>query len=177
MRSQFLVPLLVGMLSSLSIVCEAPAQTSAEEAVEIKFDRFRNYTDVRYPSIDQAEKRARNHLTPTWLAGFDGQTPIKPPRVLSLTFRRINSSWQYLRCHDVAMLADGIPVQLPPAEHSSSAGRSSVIEDITVRVSFDTARKLSGSQLVEFKICNTEGRFSKADMQGLRGVIKAITPQ
>lgn len=165
------------MLSSLSIVCEATAQTSAEEAVEIKFDRFRNYTDVRYPSIDQAAKRARNHLTPTWLVGFDGQTPIRIPSVLFLTFRKINSSWEYLRCHDVAMLADGVPVQLSPAEHSGNAGRSSVIEHINVSVTFDTARKLSESQLVEFRVCNTEGRFSKADLHGLRGVIEAITPK
>jgi hypothetical protein len=30
---------------------------------------------------------------------------------------------------------------------------------------------------VEFKVCNTEGRFSEGDLQGLRGFLNALTPQ
>ena len=181
MRSQFLVSLLIGILSSLSIICEASAQTSAEvpaeETVEIKFDRFNNRTTVRFPSTQQTVARANNSLTPTWLASFEGQTPSTPPSTLSLTFVKVVRSWEYLRCHSVAILADGSQVQLPPENHSGHIGRGYVIERIKVVVGIDIARKLSESQLVEFKVCTTEGRFSQADLQGLRGVIKAITPQ
>ena len=151
MRSQFWLPLLVGMLQSLFLGCAAPAQT-----VEIQFDRFRNYTTVAYPPIDQQVARANKRLTPTWLASFDGQTPIMTPRTLSLAFVQTNRTWEYLRCHYVAMLADGFSVQLPSAMHEGSVERDYVIELINVRVSFPIALKLSASELVEFKVCNTE---------------------
>jgi hypothetical protein len=74
------------------------------------------------------------------------------------------------------MLVDGSPVQLSPAQHDGDVGRGYVTERIRVAVSLDTARTLAESRLVEFKICNTEGRFSAGDLQGLRGFINALTP-
>ena len=181
MRSQFLVLLLVGTLQSLSLVCgaaaQAPAEVPADDTVEIKFDRFRNRTTVRFPSTQQTVVRANNSLTPTWLASFEGQTPSTLPSSLSLTFVKVVRTWEYLHCYSVAILADGSRVQLPPENHSGHIGRGYLIERINVVVGFDIARKLSESQLVEFKVCNTEGRFSQKDLQGLRGVIKAITPK
>jgi hypothetical protein len=96
---------------------------------------------------------------------------------LSLTFWKFNKTWKYLRCHSLAILADGASVQLPPAQHDGDVGEGYVSERITVIVSLATARQLSESRLVEFKICNTEGRFSEGDLQGLRDVIKAIALQ
>ena len=75
------------------------------------------------------------------------------------------------------MLADGAAVRLPPAQYQSNVQGEHVVEDIRVIVNLATARTLAESRLVEFKICNTEGRFSEGDLQGLREVIKALTPQ
>ena len=68
-------------------------------------------------------------------------------------------------------------MRLPPAEHEGTVEQDYVAEYITVTVSLATARTLAESRLVEFKICNTEGRFSEGDLQGLRDVIKVLTPQ
>jgi hypothetical protein len=196
MCSRFLVSLLVGLLLSLSLGCVAPVHTPTpdytpapiritapaavppvEDKVEVKFDRFKNQTTVNFPSVKRLVARADSHLTPEWFASFAGQTPSTIPSILSLTFWKYNKTWQYLRCHSLAILADGASVQLPPAKHDGDVRQGYVSERITVIVSLATARKLSESHLVEFKVCNTEGRFSEGDLQGLRDVIKAITLQ
>ena len=183
-RSRFLVPLLVGLMPSLFLGFVAPVRTPTpaavlpvEDKVEVEFDRFKNKTTVNFPSVKQLVARAANHLTPGWVASFAGQTPSTIPSTLFLIFWKSNETWQYLRCHSLAILADGASVQLPPATHDGDVRKGGVTERITVIVSLATARKLSKSHLVEFKICNTEGRFSEGDLQGLRDVIKAITLQ
>ena len=158
-------------------VLPTPAPPPVEDKVEVKFDRFKNHTTVTFPSPQQVATRADTQLTPVWLAIFNGQTPSTMPSTVLLAFWKISNTWQYLRCHSLAMLADGSPIQLPPAEHDGKVGQGYVRESILVTVSLATARLLAESRLVEFKICNTEGRFSARDLQGLRSFINALTPQ
>ena len=152
MRSRFLVLLLVGLLPSLFLGCGASTQTPApapplpasiqtpppappplsaptpvqsppvEDKVEVRFDRFENSTTVIFPSIRQLVPRAKKQLTPVWFASFRGQTP--PPTPLLLSFWQFNKTWQYLRCHSLAILADGSAVRLPPAEHEALSNRT-----------------------------------------------------
>ncbi len=150
--------------------------TNAFAGIEINFDRFTNKTVVATPGMDELISRADSALTPSWFTQFTGQQPTALPSKLNLTFWKVNKSWKYLRCHDVVMLADGSPFPLDASKHDGTVGRGYVMERVGVDVSFAKAEELSRAKLVEFKICNTEGRFSEGDMEDLRNFVKALTP-
>ena len=152
------------------------ATTNAYAEIEIKFDRFTNKTTVSSPVANQLVSRADTALTPNWFATYTGKKPTELLSGMALTFWKINKSWEYLQCHSAAMLADGLPFPLAKSTHSGTVGRGYVVERIKVPFTLANVKKLSEAKLVEFKICNTEGRFSEDDLQDLREFIKALTP-
>lgn len=143
--------------------------------IETKYDRFAGLTVVSTLPTSQIG-RASIVLTPEWIATFTGEKPTKVPNFVNLQFWKINKSWQYLNCHSVSMLADGLPFPSAKSKHEGNVGRSQVTEIITVVFSHADVTKLSEAKTVEFKVCNTESRFSEDEMQDLREFVKATTP-
>lgn len=141
--------------------------------VEIEFDRFTNKTVVSTTS--EFLNRIGVEPTPHWFAAFDGQKPTVTPPV-TLTFWKQNKSWEYLQCNALAMLVDGSPFPVRTSKHSGTVGSGYVVERINTSLTAAEATKLSEAKLVEFKICNTEGRFSENDLADLRKIIQVIKP-
>lgn len=150
--------------------------TNAFAGVETNFDRFTNLTTVTTPGANELVSRASSALTPMWFAAFNGEKPTGLVSALSLTFWKTNKSWEYLRCHSTAMLVDGSPFPLDASKHAGTVGSGYVSERISIPFSLAKLQQLSTAKLVEFKICNTEGRFSEGDMQDLQNLVKALTP-
>ena len=143
--------------------------------IQINFDRFSKKTIVTTEGTSQFLDRMEVELTPRWFAKFDGQKPTLAPPV-SLTFWKKSESWEYLRCNVLAMLVDGSPFPVGTSKHDGTVGSGYVLERISVSLTAANATKLSKANLVEFKICNTEGRFSENDLADLRKIIQTIKP-
>lgn len=143
--------------------------------IELKYDRFKDWTVVTtFPA--SGVMRAEYAIVPEWIGLFKGQNPTKVPDFVMLQFWKINKSWQYLSCHSVSLLADGVAFPSPTSKHSGNVGRGHVTEIIKVQFSHADVTKLSEAKSIEYRICNTESRLSESDMQDLREFIKATTP-
>jgi hypothetical protein len=139
--------------------------------IQIKYDRFKDKTTVQ---TDPKKTRGTKFQPALVLIGsYGGQSPSKPG-VCDLALALQASSWEYLRCHSVACLADGKPVELPPPKHDGHVRRGYVLEFIIMMVPFNTIEQLSKSEKVELKICNTEFTLTKEEMQDLRTFVEAF---
>lgn len=148
------------------------ASASAAAQAELKFDRFKNRTEV---SAGKAQSLDR--ITPTFLTVFDGEMPTKRPATVMVLYTTSAKEWQFLRCHSVDYLADSKPVAVANVKHSGNVGRGYVIEQIVAELTWDAARQIAEAQTVESRICRTEIPFDHFDTEDLRAVMSAATPK
>jgi hypothetical protein len=151
------------------------AMAAANAQVKDSVDRFTGKRELVYSSTDKLQL-GKPHLIAA--ATVDGQSISSNLTfmVASVTDRPTGTAWKYLRCHSMAWLVDGTPIQLGQVVHSGQVVRGGVNEVITQLVTVDQLQKLSAGKVVEYRICNDEYRLSAADMVGLGEMAAKIAP-
>lgn len=89
------------------------------------------------------------------------------PTVVTLAFFRSGKEWEYLRCHTVAMLADGQPVAVSEAKHTGNV-RNGVTEFITFEIATRAFLEAVNSAKVEVRLCNSEFTLTLPQLTAFR---------
>lgn len=134
----------------------------------VEFDRFKNNTVM---SIKPDVRKIRSSPQISVFTTYPGQKPIVPP-IFAVTFWKVNSSWQYLKCHTANMLIDGLPAKLPDSRHDGDVGNGYVTERISLMLPFDTMRQIASSKVTEIRLCNDEFSLTETDLTGIRDMVK-----
>jgi hypothetical protein len=104
-----------------------------------------------------------------------GHDAVEQPSVVMLSFEATCAGWLYLECHHVHALKDGQPYSLPDSEHKGNVlSTGSVNESVRLMLTLDQVKDLAAAKALEFRICNTEIKFKKKELQDIGGFIKAI---
>lgn len=140
----------------------------AQAQVEKKFDEF-----------DESTLYSVKNMS---VGGFEFQAYIASgPHIgpfFYLLFMKRTTTWEYLRCHDLALLADGNPVKADKINHDGDPGGGGILESIMAFMNTDTFAALANSKTLRGKICNDVFDFSPEQIKNLKalgiaaGVIK-----
>ena len=139
--------------------------TSARGAVTVEFDRFTNRTTVILNAM-----KVGSDFELTAYFSIAGKQPSEPTFVQFML--RPNSwissrTWEYLHCHDVALLVDGQPISVQ-ASHDGRVGNGYVLEYITFDLPLASFLRLATASKVEARVCRTELAIGSLQMAALR---------
>ena len=82
--------------------------------------------------------------------------------------------WRYLRCHSVAILADGDPIKVSARhEGTTVAGGAGVMDAVLFPISAADMSKIAGAKLAEYRVCNDEFTFTSEQKDGIRKVAES----
>lgn len=148
----------------------------ASAEVEVKYDRFEGYTAVILRSSVEGNKEIYGYPGISVHSAFKGKTRTESPYkfvLVSLNF--MHKSWEYLSCHSVAFLIDGIPIKTPPFEHKGNVGNSYVFEHLLSKVSLDFITTIAkAKERIEFKVCNDEFTLPMSIVDDAQKYLEAI---
>ena len=130
-------------------------------AVTVKFDRFTNVTTV---SLDGTQVGSDFKLTAFY--SMAGKQPSKPTRVWFM-LSKSSQTWEYLHCHNVALLVDGQPISVQ-ASHDGRVRDGYVLEIVAFRLPLDSFLRLATASKVEARVCRTELAIGSLQMAALR---------
>lgn len=149
---------------------------SATAEVKTTYDRFKDRTNiVAARPVDDVAAFGGLHLV--WQANYTGQAIQTKPSEIAFAVMSGNRSWEYLRCHDVAFLADGKPVITGKSTHNGRVLKGFVHETVITPVSAASLEQLRRAQKIEMQLCRKEHAFDEKDVQVLREFVTSITPQ
>lgn len=80
---------------------------------------------------------------------------------------------QFRECHHTNWLVDGTLDPYLEFEYSSASAGTAVMERFDKQVDRSNLQRLAAAKLIEFQVCGTEGKVSRADMEGLRKVLES----
>lgn len=129
--------------------------------VTTEYDRFKNQTEAKLTRVDIG---SGFNLTAYYL--MPGSTPSLPDMV-GFLLSHSSTDWEYLRCSDVSMLADGAPVEVQDAQHDGTVGRGYVIEYITFHLSVSTLLRLTRAKQIDLRVCTTEMSLGSKEISAL----------
>ena len=157
---------------------DAPPAAGAPLVTE-EYDKFRNMTVVKIPSADSRLSHRFKFQFPQFgaFAIYPGKKPKSRPESATISFVSQSADWGYLKCHHVAMLADGKRISMERTKHDGTVGNGYVIEHIYSTLNWAEVLKLSSAKTVEAKICNTEITLSPQNMVDLKEFARLLTPQ
>lgn len=147
------------------------ATMPAYSEVAVKFDRFKNQTDLVIGPGDGKPSSPSLFV----VASFPGEHPAKAPAVAFFSFHSTSKDWEYLRCHETDLLLDGQSLHIE-TKHDGTVGSGYVSEYVEGRVTFEKLKRIASAKKVEVKICNTEFSLSDDDMTDLRQLVTLATP-
>lgn len=145
--------------------------TAANAEVTSKYDRFKNRTEVT--SSKEGVSSGTGMLNLMWGFRYPGEKMQARPGNVEFIIFVFNKSWEYLRCHSVAFLADGKPVSVEGSKHSGDVRQGFIVETIIANLRADAVSQLANAQKVEMQICRTEYTFDDGDMKVLREFAQA----
>lgn len=158
---------LVAVIAAMPFVtlrAQAPGEVTST------FDRFDNQTLVRLRGAGIGED-----LTFNAAYVMPGKLPSPPRRVL-LTLVATPRSWEYLKCHTLALLVDGARIATTEPSHDGDVMTDYVIEQVAVSVSVESVRRMARAKSVEGKLCNTEFALTFMQRSALRDFVAQMDP-
>ena len=173
----------------LSVLVAFPIMAAAQ--ITITHDDFEGVTVAKYEAKEVGKDRSSRGLgrifghgpsvfdhTLSWrVLGIRKDGGDVAAVVLSfISSDSVEYGWRYLDCHMVAAMMDGRPFPLAEAEHSGDVGDGYVLEHITVPVTMEQLRQLSGAKDVKLRVCNDVVGLSSQDLGALKTVIGALEP-
>ncbi len=165
--------------------------------VDIKYDKYKDLTVVSIEMIKIGrpligDKSGTRGIQPTirFSGSYPGQKPAMP-NDCKFEYHLMNRNMNYRGCtNDLYCFADGTPVELPPAKRSVRSvivdhypgpgdkkgrwGEAYAVEEILIMIPFSSVEKLSKSEKVEFKLCDTESTFTEKEMADLKIFVEAF---
>lgn len=128
-------------------------------------DRFEQKRELKWESSIRSDNPAQMATNATVFFAKDS-SPLNGLVYLYGSFE----SPRYASCHSVKWLADGVPVS--PSSNlyrgSPRKGSDRTIEIVTSVFSVAQLREIAHAKLVEYKVCNDEGKVAEEDLAGLR---------
>ena len=154
----------VAALSAIALCASFSVQAGA---FEDKADRFSGSRTVHWNSIPSKEE---DFALSTLAIYAKGQ---KTPAYYGVTLITYSHSWQFISCNFNDWLVDGKPFPALSGTYENSMAGSATIERFTAKMSRKDLETVAAAKLVEFKVCNTEGKVSSEDLSGIRKVLEA----
>lgn len=84
--------------------------------------------------------------------------------------------WEYLQCHRVDILADGVPVPLRAASHEGNVRSGGVVEQISMDVPQRSIAQMASASVLRLRICNDEYRADPELQSWLRQMSAPTSP-
>lgn len=160
---------------SLASLLPARLSEPYEGEIEVTFDRFNNATTGALRGLEVRDGTGQAAFGLGVLFAMPGPHTDFPSMV-SLIIHASGKDWQYLRCHSLALLADGGKVQTSDAEHDGRVSGYGVSEFITVRMPTAEFFKMAGAAKVEGKLCNVEFSLNIKQVFALREFANRMKP-
>lgn len=146
----------------------APPADSHAEAIEVKYDRFKDHTLATLRGVKLKATMLLEDIDMSLLYIMPGTT-AKPPGIVSLTLTVVTrGSWQFLSCHSLSLLTDGRRVDIPAAKHTGTVGSGYVIERISVIVPIEAFLQIANSSKVEGQLCSNEFTIEGPKLMAVR---------
>ena len=154
-------------MAAAFLCCLSPAQAG----VTTSFDKFKRETVI---SLEPDKHRIDGTVQLIAYATV-GPGPEKQYRGTLVDLVAVNRDWRYLECHSTHWLADGVPVQMPPADHEGRVSGTIVVEGVySLNVSWASLVQIASAKKVEYEICNDEYVLDSVTQAGLRTFITKI---
>lgn len=93
-----------------------------------------------------------------------------------MALSRFSREWRYLRCHNVDMLIDGEPVDLPEPEHDGDVMTGGVHESVSVRLDPATLGAILAANEIRVRVCRDAWTFTPRMMAGLVQFRETVFP-
>lgn len=144
-------------LGALPVFHRAPPQQEAAPRIQVvtRADEFTGRTSHELEigiqdagTIDDQPVRGSPHDAFT-IVGIPGAAEAL------VTFHTGAPSWQYLRCHHVDALADGIRLALSEADHDGRVLHGGVSEHVSFTVPLETLDAIAAAGRTRFRVCRT----------------------
>lgn len=170
--------LLAGMFLSLGLhasIAGAQMRSVSDRpgVVKVEYDRFENETMVRLDL--ELEQAGLNLITFFTMLGRSASRP----ELVVMTLVAKNESWEFLRCHDVSFLVDGVPFASGASEephHNGEVGTGYVLEFIAVMLTPERFNLLIGGSKIEGRLCRTEFGITPPQLASLRDFATRMNP-
>lgn len=79
-----------------------------------------------------------------------------------------SDSWRYLKCHHLAILVDGRPLQPDAVDHDGTVGRGYVLEHVSFRLEDEDLHALAMAKSFELRLCADEFFAGAAQLTTLK---------
>lgn len=157
------------LIIALIFSTPASAQTIAET-----YDRFADITTIAIAATPLP--RTQPPLRFDAYVASHGPN-LNNPRLFVGTFRSLNDTWQFLRCHTVSLIVDNERLSGLPTQHSgrvASTQTAAVIESIQVDFTRSQIEQIAAARTVEGRLCTTEFIFPPALLAAFRDLVTRL---
>lgn len=151
------------------------AIAAAPPKFDVTYDRFTNTTSI-FASEALPSRKGDTFLILTSLHRGTKERPSNSViyRIEVWAYRK---DWDYLRCHSVAILADGKPVTVFRNTISSDViSANSVSEYISVAVDREAITAIADASKVELQVCRDEWLLPKSVSSKAQDIVIGTTP-
>jgi len=146
-------------------------------AAKQEYDKFKDLTVVSIPPLSSGLRYYYIRPQLKAFAAYPGQKLLASPKSARIGFFAHSDGWQYLRCHEVDILADGKRIVIKETTHDGTVGKGYVLEHIDSTIIWPEIVKINSAKVVEAKICNTKITFSAQNMTDLKEFVRLLTPK
>lgn len=161
---------------ALSRIPAAPPEGSHRAKIQSIYDKFRDQTTVVLSGVSLKATMSLSPFDLTALFLSKGQTVTEPP-IVTLGFAMNSSTWRFLQCHDVVLLADDQRVIPVVANHEGDVQRdASVRESVVSHFRIADFLKLANANRIEGQICTTRFTIAGEDLLALKDFASRMNP-
>ena len=139
----------------LATLMLSAAIAAAPPAFDVDYDRFTDTTNI-FSSDSLPGRKGDTYFV---LAALYRGSKYTPPSSVAYRIQvwAYRDNWNYLRCHSLAILADGKPLQLPRSTvEGDIISGNSVSEYISVLASREDIAAIANARKVEIQVCRDE---------------------
>jgi hypothetical protein len=161
--------------SSVIDLIPAPLPDKHRGEISVEYDRFKDHTVVHLKGIKIPGTMRMDDLDVSSFYIMDGKS-VKPPSIAVLIIRSSNKDWEYLRCHDLSILADDERVNIGEADHSGSVGSGYVLESVSTMMPVTSLLQIARAAKVEAQLCTTRFKLGYAELLAFRDFANRMRP-
>lgn len=168
MKRRYLIILVLAFVASCATTEHTPLPAFEKYKLETIFDRFTQVTKLNYigwePRLDS--RRSVMQIFGIIAAGRKSESAV-------LNLKSINSTWRYLKCNRVDLLADNDPVYVGQSEHDGEVRVGYVVENVSLSPSLPALKKIGSAKSVEVRICSDVVELSSIEVTAVRDLVQA----
>ena len=158
---------------------DTSAQIPPRKQYNHNFEVTEEYDRIQDVTVAALALRVQDgYKLPGGLVAFFEYKGTQPaiPAFVEFGFISTSADWQYLTCHNLALLLDGETRLAPKTEQMGDVITGGVVETIATRLPVSDFLKIVNAKQVEGKVCNTEFTLTSEQMEALRDVASRMLP-